>query len=78
MDRIGLWSAGDRQGGAALLSENETLLLDAGQIDDRSGQTELEASSGGWLRGDLSHMLLWTLLCVLVVECWLCHRHAVY
>jgi hypothetical protein len=74
LDRVGPWqtSAG-KLGTSSLLAERETKLVAAPQSDAAT------AGGGFWrLSGDLTNMLLWLVLGVLVAESWLFHRRAVY
>lgn len=73
LDRVGLWTAGERTGSAALLSPGETLLQTAG------GAEAAGASSWGFgLAGDLMGPLLWVIVGTLVLESYLFHRRSVY
>jgi hypothetical protein len=89
LDRVGLWRAGDAEGSAALLSPRETLVsAKAGPTGDgEAGGASLAArgrphasggEASGFLRGDLTPLLMWAILVVLAVESYLFHRRAVY
>ncbi len=76
MDHVGSWetSTGEK-GGAALLSAHETNLATLNK--DNAGDTAYFDVSGR----SPTHFRSWILaliLCVLIVESWLFHRHAVY
>lgn len=73
LDRIGLWKTDENEsGGAALLSEAETLLPASPAMED------VKAARAPWWRGDLTGILLGCALGALVLESWLFHRHAVH
>ena len=73
LDRSGLWKTdGGDAGSAAMLSGRETLLPAGAAAADQAPER------AGWLRGDLSGLLLWMVLAVLLIESWLFHRHAVH
>lgn len=82
LDRIGLWSAGEERGGSALLlSRGET---DLGGARPAEMEDDLNSGENGggavmrFLRGEMTWILLCTVLAFLVVESYLFHRHAVY
>ncbi len=81
LDRVGLWSAGEKmQGSALLLARAETDL--GGVLPDGTeagGDSETVKTKGaGFLKGEITWLLLWLVLLFLIVESWLFHRHAVY
>ena len=71
LDRVGLWEtdAGEA-GSAALLSPGETLLAAA---DPAGPQDDEKIATAVW-QGDLSPLLMWTVLAILLGESWLFHR----
>lgn len=84
LDRTGLWrtEAGER-GASLLLSGKETRLsTDVETVEDQAKS----ASSGGeqavyetsLIRGDITTMILWIVLALLLSESWLRNRWAVY
>jgi len=78
LDRIGLWETDtEERGSASLLSARETRLNTLEKPDD-SDQANARAVRASILRGDLSSLLLWGVMLLLVVESWLFHRHGVY
>ncbi|MBM4037509.1 MAG: VWA domain-containing protein [Planctomycetes bacterium] len=85
LDRVGLWQTGGGEAGsAALLAERESL-LPARESEEREaegegriGKERPTSRSPSLLSGDLTALFLWCLLALLVLECWLFHRHAVY
>ncbi len=73
LDRIGLWETEEAaRGAAALLSERETVLPSGG------GDAESVAEAALLPRGDLTPLLIWAIVLVLIVESWLYHRCLIY
>ena len=76
LDRVGLWStASGKRGSAALLDAEETLLGVAPTLSDASDRGD---EIGGLFSGDLTELLLMTVLAVLLLESYLFHRRSVY
>ncbi|MBN2714013.1 MAG: BatA and WFA domain-containing protein [Planctomycetes bacterium] len=78
LDRVGIWETEDgKSGSAALFSSTETMLGsdDGAAVPDASAASEVKT---GFISGDLRGKLLWGILIILVVECYLFHRKAVY
>lgn len=76
MDRIGLWeSDGGERGAAHLLSAVESD-LPARSSETAAGEDYFDG--GSRFAGNLKLWLLSAVVCVLLLESWLFHRHAVY
>jgi hypothetical protein len=78
LDRIGLWEGGDGAEGSSLLLSRRETSLDRLFVEGEDSAAVRDGVSRGWLRGEITWLLLWGVLVFLVVESWLFHRHAVY
>ena len=77
LDRTGLWRTADgRQGSASLLSVEDTL-LPAGP-DEAEDKEVVRSATPSLLRGDLTPVLLWGVLVLLIAESWMYHRYLAY
>ena len=86
LDRVGLWrTEGGEEGSAALLSSAETSLAaraepppSAERPRRAADQPVPDEARSSFLRGDMTPLLMWAILAVLLAESWLFHRKAVY
>lgn len=90
LDRIGLWrsdaaddggdAAAAESGSASLLSARETMLIGAEASADEGRADSVDAGGGvwAWLGGEQTAVIVWIIACLLLLESWLFHRHAVY
>jgi len=86
LDRVGLWrTEGGEEGSAALLSAAETSLAASDEAAPSAeaprraaDQPVPDEARSSFLRGDMTPLLMWGILAVLLMESWLFHRKAVY
>jgi len=78
LGRIGLWETdGGQRGSASLLSTAETL-LPSGDATGDAGSDAGATAAASLLSGDLTPVLLWGMLFILILESWLFHRYLAY